>query len=534
MTQVMAAARASDVTGRVQAEDALHWEQFLMNMLLDTTPDAIYFKDTQSRFLRVNRAMAARCGVADPAELVGKTDFDVFTPEHAAAAYRDEQEIVRTGNPLVGLEERETWPGRPDTWASTTKMPLRDAAGAIIGTFGISRDITERRSLEQQFRQAQRIEAVGRLAGGVAHDFNNIITVITGSTEMLLEDLAADDAQRQDLEEIRKAAQRAATLTRQLLAFSRKQVLQTRVLDLNAVVRSLDRMLQRLIGEDVMLELALEPAVHAVRADPGQIEQVILNLAVNARDAMPKGGRLRIETANVVLDEAYVREHAGAVEGSFVLLRVSDTGIGMDAQIRSHLFEPFFTTKEAGKGTGLGLATVYGIVKQSSGYIWVDSEPGRGASFKVYLPEVDEPVEAPGPPAQVAPPAGGGETVLLTEDDASIRGVATKVLTQKGYRVLSASDGQSALVMARTSPSEIRLLITDIVMPGITGPELAASLRAERPDLRVIYMSGYTSDTEVLRRILEDGVPFLQKPFTPGALALKVREVLDAAAKAGR
>jgi CheY-like chemotaxis protein len=368
----------------------------------------------------------------------------------------------------------------------------------------------------------------------VAHDFNNIITVITGSTEMLLEDLAADDAQRQDLEEIRKAAQRAATLTRQLLAFSRKQVLQTRVLDLNAVVRSLDRMLQRLIGEDVMLELALEPAVHAVRADPGQIEQVILNLAVNARDAMPKGGRLRIETANVVLDEAYVREHAGAVEGSFVLLRVSDTGIGMDAQIRSHLFEPFFTTKEAGKGTGLGLATVYGIVKQSSGYIWVDSEPGRGASFKVYLPEVDEPVEAPGPPAQVAPPAGGGETVLLTEDDASIRGVATKVLTQKGYRVLSASDGQSALVMARTSPSEIRLLITDIVMPGITGPELAASLRAERPDLRVIYMSGYTSDTEVLRRILEDGVPFLQKPFTPGALALKVREVLDAAAKAGR
>jgi PAS domain S-box-containing protein len=532
MTEVMAAARANEVTGRVQAEDALRWEQFLMNMLLDTTPDAIYFKDTQSRFLRVNRAMAVRCGVGDPAELVGKTDFDVFTPEHAAAAYRDELEIVRTGKPLVALEERETWPGRPDTWASTTKMPLRDAAGAIIGTFGISRDVTERRSLEQQFRQAQRIEAVGRLAGGVAHDFNNILTVITGSTELLLQDLAADDSRRGDLEEVRTAAQRAATLTRQLLAFSRKQVLQPRVLDLNTVVRSLDRMLQRLIGEDVMLELVLEPALHAVRADPGQIEQVIMNLAVNARDAMPKGGRLRIETANVVLDEAFARTHAGAVAGSYVFLRMSDTGVGMDAQTQSHLFEPFFTTKEAGKGTGLGLATVYGIVKQSGGYIWVDSESGRGASFTIYLPTVDAAVETPGVPAHVTPQAGGRETVLLVEDDAAVRVVATRALTEKGYRVLSAADGQSALELARGNLAVIQLLITDIVMPGMTGPDLAAGLRAERRDLPVIYMSGYTADTAVLHRILEAGVPFLQKPFTPVGLALKVREVLDASARA--
>jgi signal transduction histidine kinase/ActR/RegA family two-component response regulator len=409
---------------------------------------------------------------------------------------------------------------------------VRDAAGAGGYIEGLIEDVTEQRSLENQFRQAQRLEAVGRLAGGVAHDFNNVLTAITGYSELLLDELTPGDPKRQDVEEIHAAARRAAGLTRQLLAFSRKQVFQTRVLDLNAVVRMLEKMLQRLIGEDVKLEIAPSSALGAVRADPGQIEQVIMNLAVNSRDAMPGGGRLTIETANVDLDEAYAREHAGAAPGRYVMLAVSDTGTGMDAETQSHIFEPFFTTKEQGTGTGLGLATVYGIVKQSGGHVWVYSEPGRGATFKIYLPRVDEPVEAQDA-QQVAPPvAGGRETVLVAEDDPSVREIVAEVLTQKGYRVLRAPDGQTALEMARAQPGEIQLLVTDIVMPGMTGRELAEVLVAERAGVRVLYMSGYTDDAVVRHGVLAEGLPYLQKPFSPRALALKVREVLDRASVA--
>jgi len=329
------------------------------------------------------------------------------------------------------------------------------------------------------------------------------------------------------VEEIKAAALRAAALTRQLLAFSRKQVMQTRVLDLNGVVRTLEKMLHRLIGEDVKLEFSLAAALGAVRADPGQIEQVIMNLAVNSRDAMPTGGSITIETANVDLDEAYAREHAGALPGRYVMLAVSDTGIGMDAETRSQVFEPFFTTKELGKGTGLGLATVYGIVKQSGGYVWVYSEPGHGATFKIYLPRVDEQPEAENLAAPETPVAGGRETVLIAEDDPAVRKIVGEVLTQKGYRVLRAPDGPAALEISRAEPGKIHLLVTDLVMPGMTGRELAEALVAERPGLPVLYMSGYTDDAVVRHGVLQEGMPYLQKPFAPRALASRVREVLD-------
>jgi two-component system cell cycle sensor histidine kinase/response regulator CckA len=655
-------AHFNEMTGVLRSHpeaEALRRERFLVDTLLEHIPDFIYFKDAESRFIRANRAMANRVGLDDPAELIGKTDFDFFTREHATAALRDEQEIIRTGRPLVNLEERETWPDRPATWVSTTKMPLRDPSGAVIGTFGVSRDITqwkdaarrlqesearfrtafmtmadahfiatrdegrilevndrfgdvfgysreetigttalelglyanaeERRrmlaeltakgqvrdmetlarrkggetfpillsvselrmgelplilgvtrdlseqrradaalqSMEDQFRQAQRLEAVGRLAGGVAHDFNNILTAITGYTDLLLDDFRPNDPRRADLEEIRAAAQRAAALTRQLLAFSRKQMLQPRVLDLNEAVQALEKMLRRLIGEDVELVFTPQAGLGAVRADPGQIEQVLLNLAVNARDAMPDGGQLTIETANVELDETYAREHAGVVPGPYVLVAVSDNGHGMDEETRSHIFEPFFTTKEQGKGTGLGLATVHGIVAQSGGHVGVYSTPGRGTTFKIYLPRVAEAVEGPGEASEKRPVAGGRETVLIAEDEPAVREVVAATLQQKGYEVLRAPDGQTALELARSHDGTIHLLLTDVVMPGMTGRALAQALTAERPDVRVLYVSGYTDDAVVRHGILELGVPYLQKPFTPDALALKVREVLD-------
>jgi two-component system cell cycle sensor histidine kinase/response regulator CckA len=773
-----------DVTERRQAEETLHRERFLVDMLMEHIPDSIYFKDAEGRFLRVNRALAQRTGLRDPSEAIGKTDFDLFAPKHAEAARKVEREILRTGRPVLDLEEQETWPDRPSAWVSTTKMPLRDAAGAPIGTFGISRDITERKeaeialhkseenlarvfklapvaisisdlsdgrlldvneayvkmlgygreeligrssvdvglwadardrtelarvvaelgmvrdyalrlrtrdgrirevqgsfqrielesgagllaafqdtterreaerllresetrfrtafmtmadahliatrdegqlievnerfltmfgfrreevigrtahelklyadqrdrarmldalrtagqvrsfetlarlksgetipvllsvseipgtdprlllsvvrdvseqrrsaaalqSLEEQFRQAQRLEAVGRLAGGVAHDFNNILTAITGYAQLLLADFRENDPRRADLEEILAASQRATALTRQLLAFSRKQVLQPRVLDLNDVVQGLEKMLRRLIGEDVELAFAPAAGLRAVRADPGQIEQVLLNLAVNARDAMPGGGQLTIETANIELDAAYARDHAGVGPGAYVMLAVSDTGTGMDAETRSHIFEPFFTTKEPGKGTGLGLATVHGIVKQSGGHISVYSEPGRGTAFKIYLPRVESAPESPSAEVGAPQPGRAHETVLVVEDDRAVRDVVAATLIQHGYRVLQAPDGRTALKLAQKAAGQVHILLTDVVMPGMQGRELAQALAAEHSGLRVLYMSGYTDDAVIRNGVLEAGTPFLQKPFTTEALVLKVREVLD-------
>ncbi len=403
---------------------------------------------------------------------------------------------------------------------------LRD--GVLASILGIGRDVTERVQLEQQLRQAQKMEAVGRLAGGIAHDFNNILTAITGYVDLLLEDLGATDPRRGDAQEVRKAADRAAALTRQLLAFSRQQVLQPRVLDLNALVTELEKMLHRVLGEDIDFATRLAPALGAVKADPGQLEQVIMNLAVNARDAMPRGGKLTIETGDADFDEGYARAHFPATPGRYVMLAVTDTGVGMTPDVQAHLFEPFFTTKEKGQGTGLGLAMVYGIVKQSGGFIWVYSEPGHGTAVKIYLPHV---AEAAQPPTAATPAAAkrGTETVLLAEDEAPVRAVARQVLERHGYTVLEAPSAEAALDVARHYSGAIHLLLTDVVMPGMSGHDLAKRLAALRPEVRVVYMSGYTDDAITRHGVLEPGLAFVQKPFTPDAIARKVREVLDAA-----
>jgi PAS domain S-box-containing protein len=389
-------------------------------------------------------------------------------------------------------------------------------------------DVTERRRLEEQLRQAGRMEAIGRLAGGIAHDFNNLLSLIIGYSELLLEGLGPVDPRRKSAEEIRAAGQRAASLTRQLLAFSRKQMLQPEVINLNEVVERTGKMLRRLIGEDIDFVTKVDPALRNVLADPGQIEQVLLNLAVNARDAMPDGGLLTIETSNVHLDDSYARIHRPLHAGDYVMLAVSDNGVGMDDDTRAHIFEPFFTTKEQGKGTGLGLATVYGIVKQSDGYIWVYSEPGQGASFKIYLPPVGIDISAPAADESLMAVAHrGGETLMVVEDEDSLRELASEFLESCGYRILRAANGAEALEKAAGYDGHLDLLVTDVVMPGINGRVLAERLVQVRPSTKVLYLSGYTDEAIHRHGVLEPGIAFLQKPFRLADLARKAREVLD-------
>ena len=404
-----------------------------------------------------------------------------------------------------------------------------------IAGIAIERERAEEalRQSEEQLRQAQKMESVGRLAGGLAHDFNNLLMVVGGYSQIILGRLGADDPLRGEVEEIAKAGKRAAALTRQLLAFSRKQVLVPKVLDLNAVVTNMESLLRRLIGEDITLRTALSPGLGHVRADPSQIEQVMMNLVVNARDAMPRGGQLTIETANVELGKPYVRRFLTSTPGPHVMLAVSDTGCGMDKATQARIFEPFFTTKEQGQGTGLGLATVYGIVKQSSGGIWVYSEVGKGTTFKVYLPLVEEAPDATGPSTSPAGELHGSETILLVEDDEGVRKVTAKILKTHGYTVLEAGRGEEAFRVSGRHDGPISLMVTDVVMPGMSGRELAERLRSSRPGMKVLFISGYTDDTVVRHGVLEARMAFLQKPFTPSVLARKVREVLDAPGKQG-
>jgi two-component system cell cycle sensor histidine kinase/response regulator CckA len=405
-------------------------------------------------------------------------------------------------------------------------QPITDAEGRRLGAVVVLHDITERKLLETQLRQAQKMEAIGRLAGGVAHDFNNLLNVILGYGEMLLEKLPEGDPSRHKLVEIRSAANRAAGLTRQLLAFSRKQVIEPRVIDLNSLIADMEKMMRRLIGEDIELLTRPAPGLGRVRADPGQIEQILMNLAVNARDAMPDGGRLILETANADLEESFARQHPGARPGRFVTFVVTDTGVGMDAEVQSHLFEPFFTTKDQGKGTGLGLATVYGIVKQSEGYITVRSEPGRGATFTIYLPRVDAPSDR-APTRAPAVSAGGTETLLVVEDESTVRDLLGEILQGLGYTVLSTGDVDEALAIVRDRREPIHLLITDVVMPKMNGRELARRITALRADLKVIYMSGYADSAIIHQGILESGAAFIQKPFSLTTVAQRIREILD-------
>jgi PAS domain S-box-containing protein len=506
-------------------EEALKASEARYRSQVQSAVYGIYRSSVEDRFLDVNPALVQMLGYDTADELLSVSlARDVYDdPEDRARLIRQYRHTNRVESEQVRWKKKDGTP-----------ISVRLSGRAILKTNGeveafemIAEDVTERHALEEQLRQSQKMEAVGRLAGGVAHDFNNLLTVIKGYSELMLDQLEAADPMRAEVEEIQRAADRAASLTRQLLAFSRQQVLAPKVIDLNTVVGNMDKLLKRLLGEDVDLFTVLDPKIGTVRADPGQVEQVIMNLAVNARDAMPKGGKLTIETSNVALDEGYAREHASVKPGYYVMIAVSDTGIGMDAVTRSHVFEPFFTTKELGKGTGLGLSTVYGIVKQSGGYIWVYSELGMGTTFKVYLPRVDAAAEFL-KRAVSSDPHRGHETVLLVEDEDGVRALIRQVLHRNGYTVLQASHGGEALLLCERHEGKIDLLLTDVVLTQMSGTELAQRLLQIRPDMRVLYMSGYTDEAIVQHGVLSPGTSFLQKPFTNEFLARKVREVLDA------
>ena len=509
---------------RKVAEQALSDSAARWRAIMDNVGDGISVLNAEGVVLEVNRSLSAMLGLP-PDRVVGRHIQEFAAPGQEAMNTAQFVEAVQRGGGHVLGTQLVRSDGK--TAVVDFSISLFDLHGQRL-VLSIGRDVTQQQSLEQQLRQAQKMEAVGRLAGGVAHDFNNLLTAIFGYADLMADELPQEGRVRQDLEEIRKAAVQAASLTRQLLAFSRQQVLQPVVLDLNALLQDMEKMLGRLIGEDVELRLKLSPEVGHVRADPGQLQQVIMNLVVNARDAMPKGGVLMLETANVELTAQMAELNQSVVPGPYVMLAVSDTGIGMDAKTRAHIFEPFFTTKEKGRGTGLGLSTVYGIVQQSEGYIWVYSEPGAGTTFKIYLPRVDAPLEGLGMAREGATLLTGTETILIAEDDATLRPLVKGLLERQGYRVLEAANTDEALAIAIDHVSPIHLLITDVVMPGASGRELARRLAHLRPEIRVLYVSGYTDDAIVHHGMLEPGLSFLQKPFTPSALARKVREVLDA------
>ena len=521
-----------DNTERKRAEEALAAEQRLLSSLITATPDAIYFKDRESRFIRINEALVLKLGLSDPSAALGKTDFDMFGEQHAREAYADEQRIMATGEPMIDKEEREDLKDGHVTWASSTKMPMRDTAGKIIGIMGISRDITERKRIEDHLIQSQKLETVGKLAGGIAHEFNSILTAIIGQAELLREDLPAGSPLAQNATAISQAADRAAILTRQLLAYGRKQFLRPEPLNLNQVITGMSGVLSHLMGGDtVAVSLVPAAGLQSVKADAGQIEQVIMNLAMNARDAMPGGGKLTLETASVTLGPDDVGRYPELKPGGYVMLAISDTGRGMSEGVKARAFEPFFTTKDVGQGTGLGLSTCYGIIKQSGGHINVYSEPGRGTTFKIYLPQVASLPQVPVERLESPQLPRGTETILLVEDDPALREMAAALLRRLGYTVLAAANGVEALSLKQQRDTgHVDLLLTDVVMPHMSGKELADRVRALYPHTRILFTSAYTENAITQQGALDKGVALLQKPFTPSALARKVREAMDALA----
>jgi two-component system cell cycle sensor histidine kinase/response regulator CckA len=516
LAQVAAALQAS--------QQALRESAASFRLLFQANPHPMWVYDVQTlQFLEVNDAAIAHYGYTRD-EFLRMTITEIRPAEEVAPL------LTTVEQSRQGYRHTGYWRHRPKDGrlidVEITSHPLEFAGRRAV--IVVAFDITERKLLEEQLRQSQKLEAIGQLAGGVAHDFNNLLTVITGYGELVDSRLPANSPEREAVQQILRASESAAALTRQLLAFSRRQIIAPKEIDLNEVVEQLGKMLRRVIGEDIALTMTLAPNLGRVRADPGQIEQILLNLATNARDAMPLGGTLTLETANGELDEASARHRAGAQPGPHVLLAVSDTGMGMDAATQARIFEPFFTTKEVGKGTGLGLAAVYGIVKQSEGAIDVDSEPGHGTTFKIYLPRlatVSPRLPPQRPPVELPT---GTETILVIEDDPSVRLLARAVLEGRGYTVLDAAGGEQARTVAADHTGRIDLLLTDVVMPRESGWQVAERLQVRYPDAKIVYMSGYTDDMVVRHGVVETSVHFLQKPFTPLALAQKVRQVLDA------
>ncbi|MDT5122162.1 MAG: two-component system, cell cycle sensor histidine kinase and response regulator CckA [Acidobacteriota bacterium] len=509
---------------RKRAEEELLQSEQRYRLLFELNPQPMWVFDLETlSFLEINEAAIHHYGYSRE-EFLTMTIKDIRPPEDVPNLLANISSITPE-HEEAGIWKHSKKDGTLiDVEITAHELTFYGRPAQIV----LAYDVTERKVLEEQLRQSQKLEAVGQLAGGVAHDFNNLLTVITGYSDLSLRRLDKDDPLRSNLEQIKKAGERAASLTRQLLAFSRKQVLQPKVLQLNAVVADVDKMLRRLIGEDIDVLTVLEPGLGQIKADPGQIEQVLLNLAVNARDAMPQGGKLTIETANVYLDNQYVRRHTAIQPGNYVMLAVSDTGCGIDVETQARMFEPFFTTKEQGKGTGLGLSTVYGIVKQSGGHLWVYSEVGKGTTFKIYLPRIDGVTEGDAAPNTPAELPRGQETVLLTEDEEQVRQMIRMILEMSGYRVLEAADGEEALAIYKQYEGEIDLIMTDVVMPLMSGRELVQSLEILHPGIKVLYMSGYTDDAIVRHGLLDQEIVFLQKPFTPDVLLRKVRKVLDA------
>jgi PAS domain S-box-containing protein len=517
-----------DVTAQRQAEGALRESRERLNEIFQNATDAIFVAAVMPDGRLVLEAWNPTCEAATglSKELVlGKSPEESMPPDVAEVLTASFRRCEQAGAPIRD-ELRLTLAQGPRIW-NTRLVPIRDEAGRIHRIAGFARDMTEQVELEEQLRQSQKMEAIGQLAGGMAHDFNNLLTIISGCSNILLRSPDIDAPKQRLVEDIKDAGERAAVLIRQLLAFSRRQILQPAVINLSTVIANMESMLRRLLREDIDLVLALARPLLPIRADRAQLEQVLLNLVVNARDAMPGRGTLRIETANVGIDPASVAGREGARRGDYVLLAVSDTGCGMTEAVKAHAFEPFFTTKAPGKGTGLGLSTVYGIVKQSGGFIDIDSEPERGARFKIYLPALEDRAEQPASVMQAPELPRGNETILLVEDDDAVRKLVSRVLEAQGYAVIAAWDGAEGLRLADAHKGPIHMLLSDVIMPRMGGPSLADNLSKSRPSLKVLYMSGYTPEAALRGGVLPSGVELLQKPFTLESLTRKVREVLD-------
>lgn len=523
-----------ELSAHEKNEKGLQIQKAYLEQLLECAPEGIALADKDHRIIRANAQFTRLFGYT-PEETIGRTVDDLIAPPGRFDEASDITIRVGRGEPVRVETVRRKKDGSP-VFVELMAAPVW-VGDEHVADYASYRDITERKrsekelaGLQEQLRQSQKMEAIGRLAGGIAHDFNNLLTVIKGYADLSLLHLKEGDPLWSNIKEIDRASERAKDLTRQLLAFSRRQILQVKVFDLNSLLLDLEKMLHRILGEDIRLVTELAEDLGRVRVDPGELEQVIMNLAVNARDAMSSGGRLTIETENVELDEDHARTHVGVTPGPYVMLTVSDTGVGMSREVQEKAFEPFFTTKEEGQGTGLGLSTVHGIVKQSGGNIWIDSEPGKGTTFKICLPKVEGALDPLARPGDSASLREGTEVVLLVEDEAPVLDLVARFLRCQGYTVLEAADGEQALRIAEAHGQEgIHLLLTDVVMPKMSGKELADRLKSLRPDLKVLFTSGYTDNAIVRHGVLDTGVNFLPKPFSVANLGQKIREALDGA-----